>query len=517
MVAAAASSAFFPLISPSPSKASMMLGGAENLDARGVKPRSNRSGGLQVKANAATPKINGTKVGFTSPVESSRDEDAVASPSAPAKRTFINQLPDWSMFLAAITTIFLAAEKQWTNLDWKPRRPDMLVDFDPFSLGRIVQDGLIFKQNFAIRSYEIGADRTASIESLMNHLQNGKSSFPSRSTCCNSTPQDVSQMQQSYVNCASQMLPRFVYVELRCMNFLPYLDVLASSSTWLWDAPETALNHVRNSGLMGDGCFGTTLEMNKRDLIWVVTRMQVLVDRNPSWGDTVEIVTWVAASGKNGMRRDWLIRDSRTGETLSRATSNWVTMNKRTRKLSKLPEEVRMELEPFFMENDPILEEDSRKLMKLDDSSAGFIQKGLSPRWKDLDMNQHVNNVKYVGWLLEVAITLNVMLIALLFDLLAIDSILVLQSIPPSFLDTYELRSMTLEYRKECGRDSVLKSLTAVSGDSGGGLPQDVVECNHLLQLEEGPEVVRGRTTWRPKGANNHHQGTVGPTPAVDA
>lgn len=73
------------------------------------------------------------------------------------------------MLLAAITTIFLAAEKQWMMLDWKPRRPDMLID--PFGLGRIVQDGLVFTQNFSIRSYEIGADRTASIETLMNHLQ----------------------------------------------------------------------------------------------------------------------------------------------------------------------------------------------------------------------------------------------------------------------------------------------------------------------------------------------------------
>ena len=45
----------------------------------------------------------------------------------------------------------------------------MLID--PFGLGRIVQDGFVFRQNFSIRSYEIGADRTASIETLMNHLQ----------------------------------------------------------------------------------------------------------------------------------------------------------------------------------------------------------------------------------------------------------------------------------------------------------------------------------------------------------
>nr|KAJ0209088.1 hypothetical protein LSAT_V11C400162770 [Lactuca sativa] len=80
------------------------------------------------------------------------------NPTSTAPRTFINQLPDWSMLLAAITTIFLAAEKQWMMLDWKTKRPDMLSDLDPFGLGRMVEDGFVFLQNFSIRSYEIGAD-----------------------------------------------------------------------------------------------------------------------------------------------------------------------------------------------------------------------------------------------------------------------------------------------------------------------------------------------------------------------
>ncbi|KAG1330053.1 palmitoyl-acyl carrier protein thioesterase, chloroplastic [Cocos nucifera] len=417
MVASVAASAFFPtpsFSSTASAKASKTIGeGSESLDVRGIvaKPTSS-SAAMQGKVKAqAVPKINGTKVGLKT--ESQKAEEDAAPSSAP--RTFYNQLPDWSVLLAAVTTIFLAAEKQWTLLDWKPRRPDMLTD--AFSLGKIVQDGLIFRQNFSIRSYEIGADRTASIETLMNHLQ------------------------------------------------------------------ETALNHVRNAGLLGDG-FGATPEMSKRNLIWVVTKMQVLVEHYPSWGDVVEVDTWVGASGKNGMRRDWHVRDYRTGQTILRATSVWVMMNKHTRKLSKMPEEVRAEIGPYFVEHAAIVDEDSRKLPKLDDDTADYIKWGLTPRWSDLDVNQHVNNVKYIGWILE--------------------------SAPISILENHELASMTLEYRRECGRDSVLQSLTAISNDCTGGLPEASIECQHLLQLECGAEIVRGRTQWRPRRAS-------GPTSAGSA
>ncbi|XP_068652201.1 palmitoyl-acyl carrier protein thioesterase, chloroplastic-like [Aristolochia californica] len=424
MAASAAASAFFPITSSSSttsSKTSMKLaGGPDNLDARGIKPKSASTGGLQVKANAqASPKINGTKVGLA--LESAKDEDSAPSPPP---RTFINQLPDWSMLLAAITTIFLAAEKQWTNLDWKPRRPDMLVD--PFGLGRIVQDGIVFRQNFMIRSYEIGADRTASIETSMNHLQ------------------------------------------------------------------ETALNHAKCAGLMSGG-FGSTPEMSKRDLIWVVAKMQVLVDCYPLWGDVVEVDTWVSATGKNGLRRDWLIRNANTGQIYTRATSVWVIMNKKTRKLSKLPEEVRGEIEPYFAHRDPIVNEDSRKLPKLDDNTADFVQKGLAPRWSDLDVNQHVNNVKYIAWILE--------------------------STPRRILESHELAGMNLEYRRECRKDSVVQSLTAVSRKCGEGTEDDGgggLECEHLLRLEDGAEVVRGRTRWRPK-RSDHFASVVDHMPAESA
>ncbi|KAE8691364.1 Palmitoyl-acyl carrier protein thioesterase [Hibiscus syriacus] len=406
MVSTAATSSFFPVTSspdPSESKNKKHGTGSTSLESIKLKPLAS-SGSLQVKANAqAHPNINinGSTV-VTSPVESFKD--GVSSPP----RTFINQLPDWSMLLSAITTIFLAAEKQWMMLDWKPRRPDMVID--PFGIGKIVQDGLIYNQNFSIRSYEIGADRTASIETLMNHLQ------------------------------------------------------------------ETAINHCRSAGLLGEG-FGATPEMCKKNLIWVVTRMQVVIDRYPTWGDVVQVDTWASASGKNGMRRDWLVSNSETGEILTEATSVWVMMNKLTRRLSKIPEEVRREIEPLFMNSDPVLAEDSQKLVKLDDRSAEYVCKGLTPKWSDLDVNQHVNNVKYIGWILE--------------------------SAPLPILESRELCAITLQYRRECGRDSVLHSLTAVpDSDVENTRNSGEINCQHLLR-EDGAEIVRGRTRWRPKYAKS--------------
>lgn len=53
-------------------------------------------------------------------------------------------------------------------------------------------------------------------------------------------------------------------------------------------------------------------------------------------------------------------------------------MNKVSRRLSKIPEEVRGEIEPHFMDSDPVVAEDSRKLVKLDDCTAQYVRKGLT-------------------------------------------------------------------------------------------------------------------------------------------
>lgn len=72
---------------------------------------------------------------------------------------------------------------------------------------------------------------------------------------------------------------------MRLANYCALFDVIACVDSNRCDfvgVQETALNHVKNAGLLDEG-FGATPEMSKKNLIWVVTKMQVLVEHYPKW------------------------------------------------------------------------------------------------------------------------------------------------------------------------------------------------------------------------------------------
>ncbi|XP_047324242.1 palmitoyl-acyl carrier protein thioesterase, chloroplastic-like [Impatiens glandulifera] len=319
--------------------------------------------------------------------------------------------------------------------------PKKKQSVDPYRQGLITEGGVGYRQTVVIRSYEVGPDKTATIESILNLLQ------------------------------------------------------------------ETALNHVWMSGLLGDG-FGATHGMMRNNLIWVVSRMQLEVDHYPIWGEVMEIDTWVGASGKNGMRRDWLLKSHTSGLVFARATSTWVMMNQKTRRLSKMPDEVRSEISPWFVEKQAIEDDANEKIYKLDEK-AKYINSDLKTKRSDLDMNHHVNNVKYLRWMLE--------------------------TLPDEFMEDNQLSSIVLEYRRECGSSDVVQSLCQPEeeemhhningiqkngfsvGSPAAGITTDGIlpislymeekkplKYTHLLQVEgatKNEEILRGRTSWRRKSS----------------
>ncbi|GMH14142.1 hypothetical protein Nepgr_015983 [Nepenthes gracilis] len=117
--------------------------------------------------NVQTPrKSNGIAPNLSAATEIVKNDEETSSPPWMA---FISQLPNWSMLHAAITMIFLAAQKQRMMFNRMPKGHGVLID--PLGLGRSVQDSLVFRQKFSINSYEMGPPGTIFIETMINHSQ----------------------------------------------------------------------------------------------------------------------------------------------------------------------------------------------------------------------------------------------------------------------------------------------------------------------------------------------------------
>ncbi|KAK3182760.1 hypothetical protein Dsin_030046 [Dipteronia sinensis] len=300
---------------------------------------------------------------------------------------------------------------------------------DRLRLGSLTDDGFSYTERFIVRCYEVGINKTATVETIANLLQ------------------------------------------------------------------EVGCNHAQSVGFSTDG-FATTTTMRKLHLIWVTARMHIEIYKYPAWSDVVEIETWCQSEGRIGTRRDWILKDYATGQVIGRATSKWVMMNQDTRRLQKVSDDVRDEYLVFCPrelrlafpeENNSSL----RKISKLEDP-AQHSRLGLMPRRADFDMNQHVNNVAYIGWVLE--------------------------SMPQDIIDTHELQTITLDYRRECQQDDIVDSLTSweliddtiavpkLQGTNGSpaaiGEKKVQPQFLHLLRLSgNGSEINRGRTEWRKKPA----------------
>ncbi|KAL0864268.1 hypothetical protein Bca101_043386 [Brassica carinata] len=132
---------------------------------------------------------------------------------------------------------------------------------------------------------------------------------------------------------------------------------------------------------------------------------------------------------RDATRRDWIIKDTANGESLALLLgvpmcyrfTKWVMMNQDTRRYRQsLMMFEHKELRLAFSE-----EENNRSLKKIPKLEDLPSTQSLDLRRADLDMNHHVNNVTYIGWLLE--------------------------SIPQDIVDTHTLQIITLDYRRECG------------------------------------------------------------------
>ena len=150
---------------------------------------------------------------------------------------------------------------------------------------------------------------------------------------------------------------------------------------------ETASNQIERQGVGID-------VLRTENLAWVLSRLLIVMDRYPGWGEEILVKTWPRGIERLFALREFLIT-SRQGEVLGRVTSNWLLVDLATRRPKRLEEVFkRMPIDPGNQALDRRLE----KLPPLEKPEEGL---SVRAAYQQIDLNRHVNNAHYVGWILN--------------------------------------------------------------------------------------------------------------------
>ncbi len=134
------------------------------------------------------------------------------------------------------------------------------------------------------------------------------------------------------------------------------------------------------------------------NLAWVLSRAEVRIERMPRWREEITVKTW--HKGQSGLfsLRDYTFTNAE-GEELVRVTTSWLIINIATRRITRLDRVPQGDTPIKFCiyERDAIEGEAPR----IDAIEGGYAADSHSVRYSDIDLNQHVNNAKYVEWLID--------------------------------------------------------------------------------------------------------------------
>ncbi len=150
---------------------------------------------------------------------------------------------------------------------------------------------------------------------------------------------------------------------------------------------EAASTHAESMGLGFD-------DLKKNDLAWVLSWASIRLEKTAVFGDKILVTTWPKTKHKLFSIRDFRISDAQDN-TIALATTAWLLINPRTKKitsLTELPENISYQSHMSAIDTYP-------EKISIGDGKNLVYSKII--RYTDIDINGHVNNTKYIELLLD--------------------------------------------------------------------------------------------------------------------
>jgi len=150
---------------------------------------------------------------------------------------------------------------------------------------------------------------------------------------------------------------------------------------------ETAYNHAKHLS------FGFK-DLQDKNLFWVLSRLIIKIEQFPRWLDTIKIRTWPSGVEKLLAFRDFEIMDQNS-TPIGRAGSAWLILDSEKRR----PQRMTMLQEKIHLFPDNVTP--SVEPAKLTDPENPQNHPPFDVRYSDLDLYNHVNNAKYMQWIMD--------------------------------------------------------------------------------------------------------------------
>ncbi|MBN1221293.1 MAG: hypothetical protein JXM69_20380 [Anaerolineae bacterium] len=213
---------------------------------------------------------------------------------------------------------------------------------------------------------------------------------------------------------------------------------------------ESAWHHAEYLGVG----YETLLAKNSA---WVLTRQWVVMDTFPRWGDIIRIQTWPTGRERLFWYRDFKILDA-ADRLIGRATTAWLVLDLTRRRPYRADYHLSLDIPPDVEQMFP------RRPEKIIGLNHGTPVHSTLVGYRDLDVNQHVNNVRYIDWILDA------------FDL--------------EFHQAHHLRELEINYLAEATYGDEVFVIQETTGSR--------TFRHGLKRNEDNLEFCRARTVWQP-------------------
>ena len=210
------------------------------------------------------------------------------------------------------------------------------------------------------------------------------------------------------------------------------------------------------------GRHAAALGVSMEDLLaagraWVLARFRMEVARLPRWADEIRIETWPSGLDRVFATREFVVRDAEG--PIAQGTSAWLVIDSERRRPVR---------PPSALHDIELPDRPAPLATPLDDLPApAHIDRArtFDVRYHDLDLNRHVNNVRYLEWALE--------------------------TLPPAVLDERRCTAVALQFEAETTLGDPVRATVALRevGDELRGR-------HRLAHAESDRTLALAATSW---------------------